>query len=140
MPLTRESEYALLGLAALISRPTGSVVSLAEIAAERGLPQPFLAKVFMKLGRRGLVIPHRGRGRGYALARDPTEILVREVLEAVEGPRVLARCLLWEGHCHDDNPCPLHFRMKSIVPSFLEVLETVTLQEYFEESNHSLPR
>jgi len=133
---TRESEYALLGLAVLGARPEGAVVSLAEIAAERDLPPAFLAKVFMKLSRNGLLISHRGRGKGYALARPAEAILVLEVLEAVEGIRLYNRCLLWEGHCHDTNPCPLHFRLQEVNAAFRRALDSVTLADYLGNSEH----
>ena len=140
MPFTRESEYALLGLAVLAEREVDAVVSLGEVASERQLPQPFLAKVFMKLARHGLLTAHRGRGRGYSLSRPPTEILVRDVLEAVEGPRLDNRCLFWEGHCHDTNPCPLHFRLKNINMDFSRVLESLTLADYLTGSEHAQVR
>lgn len=139
MPLTRESEYALLGLRAFRARNGGDAVSLAEIAAEKDLPQPFLAKVFLKLARGGILVSRRGRGQGYTLARDPDAILVREVIEAVEGPSMLGRCLLWSGHCHDDNPCPLHFRFKELMPQFRAIVDSVTLAEYFADDGHTEP-
>lgn len=140
MQFTRESEYALLGLAVLAARDADAVVSLGDVAAERQLPQPFLAKVFMKLARHGLLTAHRGRGRGYSLSRLPAEILVCDVLEAVEGPRLDNRCLFWEGHCHDTNPCPLHFRLTEINADFRRVLESVTLADYLAESEHAQVR
>jgi len=133
---TRESEYALLGLAVLANRPAGAVVSLGEVAAERDLPQAFMAKVFRKLAQHNLLRAHRGRGMGYALAHPPEELLVRDVLEAVEGPGLSNRCLLWEGHCHDTNPCPLHFRLARANEEFREAMASVTLADYLAESEH----
>lgn len=140
MPFTRESEYALLGLAVLAARASGAVVALGEVAAERDLPQPFLAKVFRKLARHGLLTAHRGRGKGYALARAPEAILLRDVLEAIEGSRIDNRCLLWEGHCHDTNPCPLHFRFAAVNNEFQRVLQSATLADYLAESEHARVR
>lgn len=137
MPLTRESEYALLGLKVLLGRTGGESVSVAEIAAAQDLPQPFLAKVFLKLAQSGILASRRGRGHGYRLAREPAEVLVRDVIEAVEGSAVLERCFLWEGHCHDANPCPLHFRFKALLPEFRAVLESVTLADYFANGGHT---
>lgn len=137
MPLTRESEYALLGLKALVERTDGEAISVAEIAADKDLPQPFLAKVFLKLARNGVLVSRRGRGHGYSLVADPGELLIRDVIEAVEGSAVLDRCLLWDGHCHDTNPCPLHFRFKVLLPEFRAVLDSVTLADYFASAEHT---
>ena len=127
MRLTRESEYALLGLAFVASRPSGEVVPLAEIAAAKRLPRTFLAKTFQKLARHGLVVSHRGPGRGYALARRPAQISLRQVLEAIEGPDLFSRCLFWNTHCSDTNPCLLHRHMKSLVPDVRGALDRLTL-------------
>lgn len=136
MQLTRESEYALLGMAFLAARPPGKLVPLAEVAAAQRLPPSFLAKIFQKLARHGLLTVERGRGSGYALARPAGAIAVGEILEAVEGQGVMQRCLLWQGHCADANPCPLHFRVKAIRPTLESLLKSVTLADYVRRSGH----
>jgi len=129
MRLTRESQYALLGLAFVASRPSGEAVPLGEIAAARRLPRTFLAKTFQKLARHGLLVSHRGPGRGYALARHPAGISLREVLEAIEGPELFSRCLFWDTHCTDTNPCLLHQHVRGLVPEVSSVLERLTLAD-----------
>jgi Rrf2 family protein len=136
MHLTKESEYALLGLAALASRPSGSVVSLAVIAETEGLPRTFLSKIFRKLSRHQLLTSARGRGRGYALARPPESIPIQEVLNAVEGSSVFRQCLLWSGNCSEDDPCPLHPWLTELRPGLEAVLEQTTLADYMAHSGH----
>ncbi len=136
MQLTKESEYALKGLAFLASQPHGTTVSLADTAKAQALPASFLAKIFQKLTRHGLLAAERGPGSGYSLARPPASITMREILEAVEGPRALESCLLWPGHCADGDPCPLHHRLKAIRPVLDALLDAVTLAEYAAESPH----
>ncbi len=134
MNLTRESEYALKGLARLATYPIGTTVPMAEIAAQQQLPTPFLAKIFQKLARHGLLEAERGRGSGYMLSREPAGIGVREILEAVEGSMALKQCLLWSGYCSESEPCPLHYRLKCVRSQLDEVLNEVTLAEYVEVS------
>ena len=139
MNLTRESEYALKGMAWLAMRPPGDVVPLAEIAEVQKLPTTFLAKIFQKLARHGLLDADRGRGSGYMLRGEPSDIRVRDVLEAVEGPMALKRCLLWTGHCSETEPCPLHHRLKPLRSQLDQMLNEVTLAEYAEVSLHANP-
>ncbi len=139
MNLTRESEYALKGLARLAAYPAGTMVPMAEIAAEQQLPATFLAKIFQKLARHGLLDADRGRGSGYMLRGEPSSIRVRDVLEAVEGPMALKRCLLWTGHCSETEPCPLHYRLKSFRSQLDQMLNEVTLAEYVEVSLNANP-
>jgi len=128
--LTKESEYALKGLAWLAIHPTGVSVSIAEIAEVQQLPTSFLAKIFQKLARHGLLEADRGRGSGYVLREAPSNISVREILEAVEGPKALERCVLWSGYCNDAEPCPLHYRVKTFRSQLDAILDEVTLAEY----------
>jgi Rrf2 family protein len=136
MHLTKESEYALLGLAALATRPSGSVVSLAMIAESEGLPRTFLSKIFRKLSRHRLLTSARGRGRGYALARPAESIPIREILMAVEGSSVFQQCLLWSGNCSEEDPCPLHPWLEQLRPDLETVLEETTLADYVAHSGH----
>lgn len=132
MRLTRESEYALLGLAVMARRPSGQLVPLGEVAAAERLPHTFLAKIFQKLARHGVLVAHRGPGRGYVLARPPATIAVREVLEAVEGPGLFRRCFFWNTSCSDTHPCLLHHLVIGLVPDVRAALERITLADLAE--------
>lgn len=130
MQLTKGSEYALRGLAILASHPLGEAVSLADIAATQSIPAAFLAKVFQRLVRHGVLIASPGPGNGYALARPPAEISVRQALEGVEGPRLFQHCLLWRTHRADSGPCPLHDHLKGCLSQLTLGLERISLAEY----------
>jgi Rrf2 family protein len=133
MHLTRESEYALRGLVVLAAHPADATLTLAEIAKAKGLPNTFLAKIFQKLARQGLVRAARGPGRGYALAKSPSTITIHEILESVEGPRLNQRCLLWNRRCAEIQPCPLHHHVRVLLPKLDWILQHITLAEYAEE-------
>jgi Rrf2 family iron-sulfur cluster assembly transcriptional regulator len=75
---------ALLSLAlhAGGSRPT----SVRDIAERTGLPQPYLEQILLALKGAGLVRSKRGVGGGYVLARAPQDILLGQIVSAVDGP------------------------------------------------------
>ena len=64
MKLGRESEYAIAGLLVLAKRPLGTVMLLRDVAEAAGVPQNFLAKIFQKLARSGIVTFFAGSGPG----------------------------------------------------------------------------
>ncbi|MFQ5747340.1 MAG: RrF2 family transcriptional regulator [Gemmatimonadota bacterium] len=127
LQLTRESEHAILGLGFLATLPPDRPTPLSEIAEARDLPASFLAKIFQKLARHGIVDSTRGRGHGYSLARPAGQISILDVIVAVEGPSLLNRCILWAGRCHDENPCPLHDLLRDRGPLLEEMLRSITL-------------
>lgn len=127
MHLSRESEYGLKAMIYLAQQPPATVLTLHQIAEAKDLPVGFLAKTLQKLARHGLLQSFRGRRRGYSLARDPSQIRVRELLEAIEGPDLTQRCIFWGRRCGDSNPCLLHAGWREIKPRLAEFLETMTL-------------
>jgi Rrf2 family protein len=133
MKLTRESEHGLKGLVFLAMQPPGTVKPVSEIAQAQALPRDFLAKIFRKFSQYGLVRSYRGKQRGYALARPPEAICLREVLEAVEGPDLVDRCIFWSSRCADLQPCLLHDWWKDIKPRVVEMLQRITLAELVEK-------
>ena len=130
MKLGRESAYAIEGLLVLAKKPLGTAMLLRDIAASRGVPKSFLAKIFQKLTRSGIVSSSRGAIRGYALARRPKEIKVKEIFVAIEGPDLFDRCFFWSDRCADSNPCPMHFRWKRVKQQVIgELLDRTTLAD-----------
>lgn len=107
MQITRAGEYGVLGLVALAKRARGSVVMIDEVSREEDIPKSFLAKIFQSLARAGLVHSVRGTGGGFALARPASQITVLEIIEAIEGPIALQRCLEEKPDCHHMAGCAL---------------------------------
>lgn len=139
MKLSRESEYGLEGLRVLARQPEGTVMLLQEIAAAGDLPARFLAKIFQKLARRGLLRSHRGVVRGYSLARPSASISAREILYAIEGDDLFERCAFWPSRCNGARPCILHHEWNSrLRPAFKEVLEGITLERIAAEPSRPL--
>ena len=107
MQITRASEYGMLGLIALSRRPVGEVVMLDVLAREEDIPVSFLGKIFQSLSKGGLVKSARGSGGGFALSRPAGEISVLEVIESIEGPVALTRCLDEDTGCEHAGGCGL---------------------------------
>jgi len=84
MKLSTKGRYAMVALADLATARDDQMTSLAAVSKRQDISLPYLEQLFVKLRRAGLVESVRGPGGGYRLARDPSEIRVSEVLEAVD--------------------------------------------------------
>ena len=80
------SRVAVLALAELAARGGSSPVPVLEVAECRGIPAHQAEQVFSALRRAGLLQSQRGVKGGYTLRRDPADVSVLEVIEAVDGP------------------------------------------------------
>jgi Rrf2 family protein len=129
MKLSRESQYGLAGMIYLARQGPGAVLAVKTVAAAQALPGTFLAKTFSRLARSGLLRSHRGRRRGYELARNPREISIRAILEGIEGSDLFARCIFWGNGCSDERPCLLHETWKVIRPQVKDALSEMTLAD-----------
>ncbi len=88
MLLTRKACYGLIAVRHLAEQPRQSSVSAKDLADFHGFPQEALAKILQRLARAGLLLSHHGIKCGYALARDPHQISVLDVIKASdEAPR-----------------------------------------------------
>lgn len=96
MHITLESDYAVRIVHCLARN--GSRMDAKRISEETGVTLRFSLKILRKLVSGGLVISYKGTKGGYELARSPAEISLCDVIETVEGPYSLARCLKKDGY------------------------------------------
>ncbi|MGQ9502937.1 MAG: RrF2 family transcriptional regulator [Anaerolineae bacterium] len=127
MEITRQSDYAVRAMMHLAALPPDVRVSTAAISKAQQIPLPFLTKVVAHLVHAGLMTTLRGMGGGVSLTRDPEEITLLEILEAVEGPITLNRCLLRGVKCEMEQECPVHDVWAEIQKHLVEDLKKVTL-------------
>lgn len=127
MEITRQADYAVRAMVHVARLPPSSRVSTATISKAERIPLPFLTKVIAHLVKSGLVTTNRGMGGGVSVARAPQEITLLEILEAIEGPILLNRCLQREGLCEIEDRCPVHNVWADIQHSLVTQLGSVTV-------------
>jgi Rrf2 family iron-sulfur cluster assembly transcriptional regulator len=135
MELTRKGEYAIRGILYLASMPQGKVALVSEIAESAEVPKSFLAKIFQSFAKVGLVTSYRGTGGGFVLARPASQITLREVVEAVEGPIVPNRCLIGKGACLRDDTCSVHPVWRKVQNEVVAILDGITIEELVSQMN-----
>lgn len=128
MRLTRGSDYGLRGLAYLARQPSGQVILVREVAEAQHLPESYLAKIFQELVRQGVMVSHRGARGGFSLARDPSDINLREVVEAIEGPIELVPCLEAEPSCDQMDGCTVWPALQAVQDQLVGALEGMTVR------------
>lgn len=130
MELTRKAEYAIRGMLYLARHTEGHIAMLGDISGTMDVPRTFLAKIFQDLVKTGLIKSVRGAGGGFVLARQPEQITLREIVEAIEGPIMPNTCLMGEGVCSFQKTCTVHpvwRRLQSVTRGILEEVSLKTL-------------
>jgi Rrf2 family cysteine metabolism transcriptional repressor len=85
LTITSKSPYAVRALAELARSGSSGPVPIGEIARRRDIPVQFLEGLFATLRRAGILQSQRGVKGGYSFARQPEEVTVLDVVEALEG-------------------------------------------------------
>ncbi len=63
------------------------------------------------------------------MGKPPNKITMREVIEAIEGPIALNRCLLREGECEEEEVCPIHRVWEQAQHRIIEILDRTTMED-----------
>jgi len=104
MELTRQADYALR---CVLETARHERISARELAARQELSPSFVGKIVSTLARAGILETHRGASGGVQLGRSADTISVLDVIEAVQGPIRLNRCVRTPPACALVDLCPL---------------------------------
>lgn len=107
MQITRQADYAVRAVLRLARMGDNQRAATSAVAKEQNIPPSFLAKIISQLSIAGLLHTSRGARGGVTLARDPQNISLLEVIEAIDGPIQLNECTGENGLCSFDAECPL---------------------------------
>ena len=139
MKMSTKGRYAVMAIIDIGQHGAAGPVSLNEIAVRQDISQEYLEQLFGKLRRAGIVTSSRGPGGGYNLARPASEILLSDVILAVDEPLRVTRC---EGDavegCVKGERCCAHDLWSSLGRQMMYFLESVTLEDVVEKRNLAL--
>ena len=129
--LSKKVEYGLIALRHFATRASGDIVTAKEIADVYRIPYELLAKVLQKLTKAGLIVSHQGVHGGYTLARNPDEVAVSMIINAIEGTTpMIAQCMS-EGpdSCGVFNVCTIKSPLTKVQANIERAFNTMTLSE-----------
>lgn len=107
MQITRQADYAVRAVLHLARVGSAERSATSMVAKEQNIPPSFLAKIISQLSIAGLLHTSRGARGGVTLAREPKDITLLEVIEAIDGPIQLNECVGNNGICTFEENCPI---------------------------------
>ncbi len=133
LAISRQTDYACRILLHLALQPAGARVTAAEIAEQRLIPPALVRRIVTGLGVAGLIKTTRGSSGGIALGRPAAEIILLEVVQAMEGPLALNPCTIAPHNDPDACPfiptCPVHEAWVQARTALLRELSQVTFDK-----------
>lgn len=110
MRITTWGEYGLIVSLHLARRAGEGPVAARELSEQERLPPDYVEQILLRLRRAGLIESVRGAKGGYALARDPGSVTVKDVVEASEHVTFEVNCDLHPvdaERCSPGNACSI---------------------------------
>ncbi|OHB67279.1 MAG: hypothetical protein A2Y77_07640 [Planctomycetes bacterium RBG_13_62_9] len=125
--LRRNTDYALRLMIGLARRHDDGSVSTRVLAGEQEVSYQLACKLMQRLHGAKLVASCMGPKGGFRLSREAGQISLLEVVEVIQGPLRLNRCLLKETACPRGGSCPIRARISELQGQMEEYLRGVTL-------------
>jgi Rrf2 family protein len=128
MRTTAKADYAVRA-AVELAASDGSPVPADRIAEAQHIPANFLENILLDLRRAGIVESRRGAAGGYLLAKPAKQIVVADVVRAVEGPLASVRGLSPDQLDYEGSSESLRDVWVALRSAVRSVLEHVTLAD-----------
>jgi Rrf2 family protein len=136
LKINRQTDYAIRVVLALSRRSEGIRLSSSEIQQEMLIPKSFMARIVAQVSREGLINTFPGREGGLTLPRPTSQITLKDVVEAFEGPILLSECMQVKGE--DDCPfqanCPVRSKWGRVQLAMMREMASITFEDLAKEA------
>ena len=136
MRITLESDYALRIVSTLAS--SREIIGAHEISERISVTQRFTLKILHKLVQGDIVRSYKGVKGGYALNIPAENITLKNVIELIDGPIAISRCLESNEACSlnpDKTACIYHHIFDSISMDVARRLDAITIADVLNKKS-----
>ena len=129
MNLSTKGRYAIRAMLDLALQSGEGYTLLKGISKRQEISHPYLEQLFTRLKTARLVRTARGPNGGFMLARSPSEITIREILQTMEGSTAPVECVDDVTVCSRAHSCVCRKVWVEMKEAIDKVLEATSLQD-----------
>ena len=131
--ISKKTKYGLKALS-YIARSEDALIPIGKIAKEERIPHKFLESILLILRKSGFLGSKKGKGGGYYLLKEPSEIFMVDIMRILEGPIAPVACVSLNYYekcddCPDESTCSLNKLMIQVRDANLKVFRNTTLED-----------
>jgi Rrf2 family protein len=136
LKINRQTDYAVRVVLALAKHGDEARLSSTEIQQEMLIPKAFMSRIVAQLSRSGLINTFPGRDGGLTLPCPASQITLKDIVEAFEGPILLSECLQVKGEddCPFQSNCPVRPKWGRVQVAMLREMASITFEDLVKES------
>jgi Rrf2 family protein len=127
--ISTRARYGMRAMLEIATHGDEGLVLLKDIAARQEISKRYLEHMMTQLRNRGLVVSERGAAGGYRLAREPADIRLDEIFEALEGEIAPVECIRDSAVCNRAEDCVTRELWCEVADSMRAVLAGKTLED-----------
>jgi len=131
MKITQEADYGLRVVLHLCKLGYGEKIESKVISENEGIPLRFLLKLLRKLIQADIIRSYRGVKGGYSINKLPQQITLKDVIEAIDGPVCVNRCVIEPSFCNLNRSgvCIVHRAMIKVQKNLNAELESINFKQ-----------
>ena len=129
MKLNTTSQYAIRIMTFIVQNNNDKLFNAKKISEALEIPYKYMTNIMTQLVVANIITSTRGREGGYSIAKEPSEIKIIDILEAVKECLHETDCLLGIGACNKNKKCALHDKWKEPQKSILDMFQNTTLND-----------
>ena len=134
--INRQTDYAVRVILALAKREAGTRLSTQIIQQEMLIPPALMTRIVAQLAKTELLNTFPGREGGLMLPRPASQITLKDIVEAFEGPILLSQCLQTKGEddCPFRSDCPVRTKWGRVQVAMLREMAKITFEDLSQEA------
>jgi len=133
MKLSSRTRYGIRAILELAEKYGKGPLQLRAIAHSQDISVKYLEQLMALLKSAGFVRSIRGSKGGYTLAKDPNQIKLSDVFNALEGPFVTSECINNNNYCQRVADCVARQVWVEVQQAVMNVLKAKTLQDLVDK-------
>jgi len=130
--IRRNTDYALRLMLNLAKHYDNEAVSSRVLAEKEEVSYQLTCKLMQKLHSAKLVKSQMGPKGGFFLSKDPSEITLATIVEVIQGPVSVNRCLLEMDFCSRLSNCPISSKLTELQKYIESFFNDITLNQLLE--------
>ena len=132
--IRRSTDYALRAMVTLAAAYGGKPISARVLAKQEDVSYQLICKLLQRLHNAGYVRSLMGPSGGYRLAKAPSEITLAEIVNTLQGPVTINRCVQEDDSCPRKPSCAISATLQKIQKTLEDYLTNITLEKLLEEN------
>lgn len=127
--ISTKIDYGVLMMVELAKTLPGTFLALSDIAKKRNISEKYLSQLIQPLKQAGFVASKEGSSGGYRLAKSARQISLQAIIEALDGPIQLVRCLEDKDKCPANHHCVTQSVWRELQQDITKLLAHKTLHD-----------